>query len=403
MARQSATRVCEPGDDAVADVAYALVAAGRVVPGLSVEADGRSRSWWWPLPAASHRSLVATLVVDPSVDGQRRAAARLAEAVDATVRTRLATANVVLTPKRGGRPAVADAWARSLVSADPWLLPTLDPAKVGALAEAVKAWVRTGAVIQGQARLFLRVREPTRGDRWSVELLAQDRDEPSLVLPLADVWAGRSPFGPSVLEDMLASLGRMVRLAPELGAVLHEAAPNALDLDGSSVLRILRDRVGALDDAGIGVLLPSWWTHRPRLGLRARVKKAMTSSAVVAGGLGIDAIVDFSWEAALADQQLTKADLAALTRAVDAKRSLVRLRGQWVEIDPIEVGTLLQAVGTTGQASAHDVLRAGMGLDQLGIADAVEVVGVDASAVTWISSLLDDALHATVEPVPTPE
>jgi SNF2 family DNA or RNA helicase len=30
------------------------------------------------------------------------------------------------------------------------------------------------------------------------------------------------------------------------------------------------------------------------------------------------------------------------------------------------------------------------------------VVGVDASAVPWLSSLLDDALHATVAPVPTP-
>jgi len=402
VARQSATQVCDPDDDAVGDVASALVAAGRVVPGLSIEADGRSRSWWWPLPAASHRSLVATLVVDPSADGQRRAAARLAQAVDATVRGRLAAAKVVLAPKRGGRPAVADAWARSLVSVDPWLPSTLDPAKVGALAEAVRAWVRSGVLVEGRVRLCLRLREPTRGDAWSIELLAQDRDEPSLVLPLADVWAGRTPFGPSVLEDVLASLGRMVRLAPELGAVLDEATPNVLTLDGSSVLGILRDRVGALDDAGIGVLLPSWWTHRPRLGLRARAKKATTSSAVVAGGLGIDAIVDFSWEAALADQRLTKADLATLARAVDAKRSLVRVRGQWVEIDPIEVGTLLQSVGTTGQASAHDLLRAGMGLDQLGIAEEVEVVGVDASAVPWISSLLDDALHATVEPVPTP-
>jgi hypothetical protein len=64
VARQSATQVCDPDDDAVGDVARALVAAGRVVPGLSIEAGGRSRSWWWPLPAASHRSLVATLVVD---------------------------------------------------------------------------------------------------------------------------------------------------------------------------------------------------------------------------------------------------------------------------------------------------------------------------------------------------
>jgi SNF2 family DNA or RNA helicase len=403
VAGQPATTALEPDADAVDDVARAMVAAGRVVPGLTVEADGRSRSWWWPLPAASHRSLVAGLVVDPSADGQRRAAARLAEAVDATVRERLVNDNVVLVPRRGGRPAVADAWARSLVSADPWLPPSLDPAKVRALADAVTTWVRSGAVIEGRVRLCLRVREPARGDAWTVELLAQDRDEPSLVLPLADAWAGRSPFGPSALEDVLASLGRMVRLAPELGAVLDEAAPTDLVLDGSSVLRLVRERVGALDDAGIGVLLPSWWSHRPRLGLRARATKSSPGAAGAAGGLGIDAIVDFRWEAALGEQRLTKADLAALARAVDAKRSLVRLRGQWVEIDPARVGALLQSIGTIDRAAAGDLLRAGMGLDQLGTADEVEVVGVDASAVPWLSSLLNDAIHATVEPVATPE
>ncbi len=80
VARQPVTPALEPEDDAFDDVARAMVAAGRVVPGLTVEADGRGRSWWWPLPAASHRSLVAGLVTDPSVDGQRRAADRLATA-----------------------------------------------------------------------------------------------------------------------------------------------------------------------------------------------------------------------------------------------------------------------------------------------------------------------------------
>jgi SNF2 family DNA or RNA helicase len=81
---------------------------------------------------------------------------------------------------------------------------------------------------------------------------------------------------------------------------------------------------------------------------------------------------------------------------------LVRLRGQWVEIDPSRVGDLLDSVGTRAEAAARELLRAGLGIDQLGVADGVEVVGVDATAVGWLSSLLDDALHATVEPLPTP-
>ena len=116
----------------------------------------------------------------------------------------------------------------------------------------------------------------------------------------------------------------------------------------------------------------------------------------------MDAIVAFDWEVALGEQRLTKRDLAALARAADAKQSLVRLRGQWVEIDPSRVGDLLDSVGTRADATARELLRAGLGIDQLGVADGVEVVGVDASALGWLSSLLDDALHATVEPLPTP-
>ncbi len=262
--------------------------------------------------------------------------------------------------------------------------------------------MRSGAVVGGRVRLCLRVHEPGRNGVWRVELLAQDRDEPSLVVPLADVWEGRSPFGAAMVEETLAALGRLARLAPELSGVLDQAAPAELAVEGAAVLRLLRDRMIPLEDAGIGVLLPSWWAHRPRLGLRARARKATGSTAAAApSGLGMDAIVAFSWEGALGDQRLTKRDLDALARAVDAKKALVRLRGQWVEIDPASIDSLLGLIGTSGEATARDLLRTGLGLDQLGAGD-VEVVGVDASGIGWLSALLDGALHATAAPLPTP-
>jgi hypothetical protein len=93
--------------------------------------------------------MVAALVVDPSFEEQCRAAGKLAQVVDATVRARLADERRPPLPRRGGRPAAVDAWARSLVSADPWLPASLVPAKVRALAKAVPAWVRSGAVAEG--------------------------------------------------------------------------------------------------------------------------------------------------------------------------------------------------------------------------------------------------------------
>jgi len=392
-----------PSDEAVDEVARALVTSGHVIPGLTVDEEGRARSWWWPLPGASQRSLVATLVTDPSPAGQREAAARLAQAVDAMVRERLVRAKTQLGARRSGRPTVTEAWARALVAPDPWLPHSVDPDKARALAEEITEWVRTGAVGAGQVRLCLRVHEPMLDDTWMIELLAQDRDESSLLVSLRDVWERRSPFAGAAIDDMVSGLGRMARVAPELAGALDQAAPSDVAVDGDVVLRLLRDRTVALEDAGIGVLLPAWWTHRRALGLRARVRRTATAAAATApAGLGMETVVAFSWEAALGEQRLTKRELAALASAAEAKQSLVRLRGQWVEIDASSIGALIDKVGTRSEATARELLRAGLGIDSLDAPDAAPVVDIDASAVDWLAALVDDALHATAEPLPTP-
>src|SRR5207249_225980 len=120
-----------------------------------------------------------------------------------------------------GRPTVPEAWARALVSAEAWLPASLDAAKVAALAAEVAAWVRSGAVVGGRAGLLIRLHEPaTPNAPWPVELLAQDRDEPSLVVPVGDVFDGGGPFGSGAVESLLTALGRMARLAPELAGAL---------------------------------------------------------------------------------------------------------------------------------------------------------------------------------------
>jgi hypothetical protein len=386
----------------VTRVAELFVRSGKVVPGLTVEADGRGRSWWWPLPTAGDRAVLASLVDGDTAEDHARAASVLADEVDRLARERLVAAGVSLLEPRAGRRTVPDAWLRSLTSPDPWLPKGLDPARVAALAERVQAWVRSGVVTLGQARLCLRIHEPATADgSWEIEALAQDVDEPSLVVPLADVWEGSSPFGVDALEQLLAALGRMARLAPELAGLLDAAIPSRTDVDDATVATLLHERIGPLADAGVAVLLPSWWTNRGRLGLRARTGKGTKSEgAVVESGFGFDSIVAFTWEAALGDTKLTKADLAKLRRASDAKRSLVRVRGQWVEIQPDEVAALLARAGQTDEANVGDLIRTGLGLATLDAGGAA-VVGVQADGP--LGALLDEALHAKVAPVATPD
>ena len=405
-----AERSTEPAgrapEEAIRAVAAALVASGRVVPALAADnATGRYRSWWWPLPSAAQRSLIAPLLrAAPPGEGHALVAAALAEQTDSLVRDRLVDAGASIAGRRSGRPTVPEAWARSLVSADPWLPDWVDRAKLAALAARVGAWVRSGAVVGGRARLCLRVREPARPrGEWAVELLAQDNDEPSLVVPLRDMWTGGSPFAEGAMHDLLAALARTARLAPELAGVLDAEVPDRVALDDRAVLTLLRERAAPLEDAGIAVLLPSWWSAPTRLGLRARARSSSSTSGVTSDRLGLDVLVDFEWEAALGGRRLTKADLAVLVRAAAAKQELVRLRGEWVEIRPDRIEALLDRIGRTGTAPAGELMRAALGLGNLSLPDGLDVAGVDARGVRWLDALLDDAVHLTAAPVPTPD
>jgi SNF2 family DNA or RNA helicase len=392
-------------DEKISAVAAALASSGRVVPALTAHGASDSyRSWWWPLPTASQRSMIASLLQDPSPDGHAELAAALAAEVDGLVRRQLVEAGAKIAPRRGGRPTVPEAWARSLVSADPWLPDRLDRAKLSALATTVADWVRSGAVVGGRARLCLRLHEPARtGGDWAVELLAQDREEPSLVISVSEMWEGKSGFAPGAMHDVLAALARLARLAPELAGALDESVPDRVMVDDRAVLTVLRERAAPLEDAGIGVLLPSWWSAPTRLGLRAKASSSSKGGgSVVPGGLGLDVLIDFEWEAALGGRRLTKAELATLVRAAASKQSLVRLRGEWVEIRPDRIDALLARLGDGDRAPAGELMKAALGLGNLDLPEGLDVVDVDARGVRWLQALLDDAVHSTVAPVPTP-
>ncbi len=385
--------------DALADY---FVDGGQVVPGLTCTVDGRGRSWWWPLPRAADRDLIRSIVADPTPDGHRRAADALALAVDISMRTRLR--GTALIEKKSGRRTVAEAWLEALTSDDPHLPAKLDAAKVDSLAESVTAWIRAGAASQTRTRVVLRLSEPTdEQTSWRVDVLVQDSDEPSLIIDATRLWDADSPFPAGAIAELLQGLGRVARLAPELSGLLNAARPSGIDLTTDAVIEFVRDRVALLTDAGIGLNLPGWWSQRQRVRLRAKATSKRSSGTALSGGssgFGFDQMVSFTWEAALGETKLTASDLGDLERAAATKRSLVRVRGEWVELDPTELAAVIAAVGGKGQATAAEFMRTALGLPGIGLP--ANVGNADATASGWLGELLDGALHATVTPISDP-
>lgn len=337
----------------VASLARDLAERGRLLPTVEPgTADASPRARWRPILQGP--DVVAVHALSAAMPPVCRAEATgtqdstgppptelvndaVATLADAVARSRLSGAR--LLPRRRGRPPrhppAAEAWLTALTAPDARFEAEKD--KVAELADALAPWAAFGAGPVGPARLTFRLAEPdpehadgTSG--WRLEFWLQSLDDPSLLVPAEQVWAGGDGLGRWLSrpdEVMLAELGRASTVYPALADALHTAHPGALDLDAEGTYDFLTARAAVLDQAGFGVLLPSWWSDRRRLGLRGSASPQ--DKAVTGGRFSRDALVDFEWRLAVGDDQLTDDELAALAAT---KAPLVRLRGQWVAVDP---------------------------------------------------------------------
>jgi hypothetical protein len=395
-----------------AKLATELVAAGRLVPQLRV-AGGQGVAGWRcatagearvdrlaaALPPAAH-----ALVTEEDDEAVWRPDDLLRSYLDAVADTCARTAGVVRSgaarkPARGRDPA--EAWTTALSTSDPILV--LPPDHQGLEAE-LTAWAGPllGAVGRGEARLCLRLELPldTAGDEavaagasWPLAYLLQAADDPSLLVPAADVWAhagGRLPLGDRSLADAQESLVRglaeAARLVPPLASSLDEPAPVGLTLDAYGAGTFLAD-AGTLSAAGIGVLLPAELTAGGQRRLRARLRAKATTAAPGnerPGGLAAEDLAAFAWEAAVGDEPIDPDEFA---RIVALKQPLVRWRGRWVRVDPDEAATLASLLGDEQDVDTVEVLAAALiGQREVSGLGAVEVVA-DGAIVDLVTRL----------------
>jgi len=206
-------------------------------------------------------------------------------------------------------------------------------------------------------------------DAWRLSFFAACARDPSLMIDLAEWWllpkTGRGPwlkrFGSQFERGILVSLGQAARICPLLWDGMETAKPTGLDIDLQAAYGFLKDDVAVLEAAGFRSLVPAWWTPQGRRRARIRISASGRSGALPEEGGGyfdLPSLVSYRYDPCIGGEVVSEAEWQAL---IDARKPLVRFRGEWVELDLARMGEMLELWRQKDQSdeihSIGDMLR----------------------------------------------
>ncbi|MCX4509736.1 DEAD/DEAH box helicase [Streptomyces sp. NBC_01619] len=156
--------------------------------------------------------------------------------------------------------------------------------------------------------------------------------DPTVILDAARLWAGEGDdhFGPRARIDAVLALRRAARVWPPLGRLMERDVPDVLPLTEDELYELLGEAAARLGAAGVAV---HWPRELARTLSAAAVVRSPAPGSATDGTPFFDSeqLLRFNWQLALDGDPLTEREMDALA---ESHRPVVRLRDQWVVVDP---------------------------------------------------------------------
>jgi len=386
--------------DTVLKAALKLVAEEKILPAMF----RRDREWearWVPVIGSGDERQIKKLSDAmpqvcrcmgredklPDMPGRLAINMLLTKSVDAIVRN-----SGHGEKSKANYDSLHDAWIHALTSKDA-IVKWPDENQLYDFSKQMADWSRPIDIITGSPfNLCFRLSEPEEEKNdWTVDYLLQPKSDQSIYFPVSGLWKENSKevkqlrkFGDTPIEFILAALGQASGLCPDISKSLKEKDPWGFGLDANGAFVFLKEYARALRASGFSVLLPSWWVGQGpgrNLGLKVRTKSGQMQSS---GGLTLDSMIEFDYKASLGNEELTLEELISLAKM---KAPLVKVRGQWTQIDPEQINSAIDILKKqkNEEMPARDLLAAALGSNK-----EVKDLAIDSvDAAGWLKDLLD--------------
>ncbi|MFZ5591091.1 MAG: DEAD/DEAH box helicase, partial [Bacillota bacterium] len=248
-------------------------------------------------------------------------------------------------------------------------LPVEIPADAGEWLEAI-GWQVDDTPWQSCLKLY----EPPdgRGD-WLLRVVLRYQQQPGPEVEITDgrlpeqcreharrlerdvqCWARLLPFLPPPGADGVG-VQRPEAGAGGIGAAVRQASSLAVPvwrLNHRQAWQLMTEGAASLTAAGYTLILPAWWEEvrrqRPALQVRPR------SQAVGSGFLGMQQLLEFDWQVAIGEQEISPREFARLLKE---QQPLVHYQGRWVYVDETFWQRLRRLMQRHRQLSLAQVLQ----------------------------------------------